>query len=528
MTMVCFVLFSDAPDFQKEAFRDKLEKCPLPALELLDIGQQDPSIHTLEFRSNGQGSSDSPTVFVSQMPAFPFEQSESETSGPLWPNSLEELGNNQSHWIVTTAGSDLPPIEAATLLTQVTDAILKSHPTAVGVLWNKHGLQISSKHFQQILATTPPDDLPLDLWIDITVIPAPDDDSPMVALTTGMDGFDLMEVECIGSPEPPDELHARISGVCQYLIQNGPVLLHGHTIGESDDERITVLHAKSAFGRDGDVLHLRYGDPETQQAAIPSNSPADKGWKSVLALLGIMAATGVLLFGIVTIVRWITAGDRGVATAPAKTASRVAAEPSKVAARQNTPQASPAEPDTTLGQAATTDATSNGAISPPVKTEEPASSKASPPKAEFKADEWDPYRREWRDSSGSSQAVGDIIAVERDQGETVVRVRTLDGDIESIPYKTLEQDQQPVARQWYEREQTRPVSADGSKLPLVNDRVKLKWGSKWWNGHVVEAEEDRYKVAYDGWSSSWDEWKTPAELRWPDDTPIAAAEESAP
>jgi hypothetical protein len=46
--------------------------------------------------------------------------------------------------------------------------------------------------------------------------------------------------------------------LCEYLLVNGPVIKDGHTVGESADEKIRVVHSPSAFGQEGQVMRLDY------------------------------------------------------------------------------------------------------------------------------------------------------------------------------------------------------------------------------------------------------------------------------
>ncbi|HEX8386569.1 MAG TPA: Tudor-knot domain-containing protein [Rubricoccaceae bacterium] len=49
--------------------------------------------------------------------------------------------------------------------------------------------------------------------------------------------------------------------------------------------------------------------------------------------------------------------------------------------------------------------------------------------------------------------------------------------------------------------------------------VHIDWEGTWYAGHVVEvgagATAGQYKIHYDGWADSWDEWVTPEKLRLP-------------
>ena len=57
----------------------------------------------------------------------------------------------------------------------------------------------------------------------------------------------------------------------------------------------------------------------------------------------------------------------------------------------------------------------------------------------------------------------------------------------------------------------------------AKETIEILWGGTWYKGSVVEVKGDQYKVHYDGWGSSWDEWVKKERLRKPAITPTAAA-----
>lgn len=52
-------------------------------------------------------------------------------------------------------------------------------------------------------------------------------------------------------------------------------------------------------------------------------------------------------------------------------------------------------------------------------------------------------------------------------------------------------------------------SSKGSSADMIylkGDKVEILWNSKWYKGNVLETKGKEYKVHYDGWASSYDEW----------------------
>ena len=49
----------------------------------------------------------------------------------------------------------------------------------------------------------------------------------------------------------------------------------------------------------------------------------------------------------------------------------------------------------------------------------------------------------------------------------------------------------------------------------VGTKVEILWSGSWYKGSVIEVKESKYKITYEGWSSSWDEWVGKDRLRLP-------------
>src|ERR1700692_2712165 len=47
----------------------------------------------------------------------------------------------------------------------------------------------------------------------------------------------------------------------------------------------------------------------------------------------------------------------------------------------------------------------------------------------------------------------------------------------------------------------------------AGDRVEVQWKGDWYQAGVIEVKGDEYKVHYDGYASSWDEWVDNSRIR---------------
>ena len=60
---------------------------------------------------------------------------------------------------------------------------------------------------------------------------------------------------------------------------------------------------------------------------------------------------------------------------------------------------------------------------------------------------------------------------------------------------------------------TEPDAGDPNATYAVGDAVDIYWGSAWWPGSIKKKDGSRYRITYQGYAESWDEWVTAARLR---------------
>ncbi len=196
-------------------------------------------------------------VFWAEMGApFPW----SDLEGPcatslLWPTAAEELQTHQVHWILSLMG-EFDPLTASTLLTQVTTVFLKCCPAALGVYWGNATLLVPKPMFIDFAESILPIGPPLLIWVDFRV--GTETARTSSGFSTGMKALGFMEIEAVETPEPPGKLRERMLAISEYLIQNGPVIRNGDTLGEDEHEKIRVVFSPSAFGQEGEVMRLVY------------------------------------------------------------------------------------------------------------------------------------------------------------------------------------------------------------------------------------------------------------------------------
>jgi len=197
------------------------------------------------------------SVVLGYMPApIPWTDLEGPcATSVLWPKATEELKNHAAHLIVTVSGN-FAPLEMSGLLTQATAAVMETCDDALGVFWCDATIVVPKGIFNKFAVRVLPLGPPLDIWVDYRIAKTAEQRS--AGFTKGLAALGHMELEALSSPEPPHELRERFAGLARYLLENGPVIRDGDTIGEDAEERIRVAYADSSFGVEGEVMTLVY------------------------------------------------------------------------------------------------------------------------------------------------------------------------------------------------------------------------------------------------------------------------------
>ena len=206
-------------------------------------------------------------LFVALMPApIPWSDLEGPcTTSLLWKNAVDEVKTHRAHYIVTIM-SELNEIERSIRLTQAATAVLAASDEAMGVYWGNATLVVPKPIFVEFAEQILPHGPPLDIWIDFRV--GWHADRRSAGFTQGMTALGHMELVAPDSPEKPSDLRERFQGLARYLLDNGPVIKDGDTVGQDANEKIRVVYGPSSFGHEGFVMQLHY-----------ESAPAKPWWK---------------------------------------------------------------------------------------------------------------------------------------------------------------------------------------------------------------------------------------------------------
>lgn len=180
----------------------------------------------------------------------------------LWKNAEEELREHTGHLIVTTFG-DAEPLDRMKFLTVVLAGMLGASDKALGVYWGGARLIVPSKLFQDMATQMLPDALPLFIWIGFRA--GENDDGTTSGFTTGLRDLGHKEFETDNATDSIGDLRERLFNLATYVLENGPVIKDGNTVGADADEKIQVIYSKSMFGNEGKVLRLDYQSPRKKK-----------------------------------------------------------------------------------------------------------------------------------------------------------------------------------------------------------------------------------------------------------------------
>lgn len=162
-----------------------------------------------------------------------------------WPAALEVLGAHATHVVVSTVGRAETPaqqLQAARAVTAVTGGLIATIPAAA-VLWDglvAHSAERWEQLSREAFAGYPR--IPFPLWVSIH----PFRDGHIIgAITFGLTPFGGREIEFEGAGADPNEIVTKVSGLIVYVLEHGPVLRDGDTLGASESDRIRIHHAVS-------------------------------------------------------------------------------------------------------------------------------------------------------------------------------------------------------------------------------------------------------------------------------------------
>jgi hypothetical protein len=174
----------------------------------------------------------------------------------MWPKQppIADLKKHRSHLLVTMMGGAMDRVRRRLMLTAVT-ALAARQAGVMAVYWPEATLVLFPPLFVNMAEEiNTPEVPPLYLWVDLRAFR--NEDGTTGLFTTGLARLGHMEIEIPSIEMEPGELREWLLNIMYYLLENGPVLQDGQTIGMSAEQKIQIRHCPSSFGHTGRVIRL--------------------------------------------------------------------------------------------------------------------------------------------------------------------------------------------------------------------------------------------------------------------------------
>jgi len=184
------------------------------------------------------------TAFLSYIPApIPEQEAEAAAAGNiLWPEGEVEVAKHRSHVIVGVLGSESDRATTLMTLSRLAACVLNTF-NGIGIYWGSGHVANSKETFMELLKEASTESLPLSLWIRYQ--PFENEDKSLGFYTLGLEQFGLMNIEVDRCLWQPMKLLEFIFDISHHLVNNGPVINDGDTVGEDENQRIHVKYAAS-------------------------------------------------------------------------------------------------------------------------------------------------------------------------------------------------------------------------------------------------------------------------------------------
>jgi hypothetical protein len=176
-----------------------------------------------------------------------------------WPEAAKDLEARRAHAIVTVMGGTDPRADYI-LLAKLAAATIDT-TQSIGVIWEAADAAWQADLFTDIVDSVG-NDLPMPLLFSVKLgrdseNPKADGQAAWLAMTYGLAAFDLMEIEVRGfTGNTPQVMIETMQNIGAYLLEAGPVIADGHTVGPDEQTRIMVRHEESTLNPGTTVYRL--------------------------------------------------------------------------------------------------------------------------------------------------------------------------------------------------------------------------------------------------------------------------------
>ena len=181
---------------------------------------------------------------VSEMPA-PVPKAEIDaalTNSMLCRDKQLVATEQKAHVIVGITTKDKTVIANRLLLTKLCEAVLKT-VDSIGVYWGASSQVIDSKVFVEFAKEATDKQLPMAIWMSLTVETDPNDKTSFYS--NGLEDLGYTEVEVINLKMPIVDAYYFLLDFMNYVIVSGDNIRDGDTIGRNAEEKLKVRYLPS-------------------------------------------------------------------------------------------------------------------------------------------------------------------------------------------------------------------------------------------------------------------------------------------
>jgi hypothetical protein len=246
---IVVALLLESASFPIEAFLKEVAKTHFAGRKAKDIGREDSNVFGFQLADD---------IFACVLIDVPAP---SDVEGPLetawmWPKEfpISKVKKHRAHLLMTMTGGKASRVERRLVMTAVT-ALAANQPGVLAVWWMEATQVLYPPVFIEMAREfNAPDKVPLYLWVDVRIFG--NEDGTLGMFTTGLKPLGLMELEIPRIEIDPEELREWTMSIMYYMMDKGPVLLDGQTIGMTEDHKMKIKHRAGSFGQGGKVIRL--------------------------------------------------------------------------------------------------------------------------------------------------------------------------------------------------------------------------------------------------------------------------------
>jgi len=183
----------------------------------------------------------------------------------IWPEARDVMQHHQAHAIVGLVGDPqdhLGNLNGAAAVTLVAGALATLLPTAALVSIEGR-VVMKPDMFGPLAVGLAKHEVPVSFWTTVALVNGERgaDGAEMVgAMSYGLQPFIGRELEFVPASLPAVGLAERLTGLCQHLIMNGPVIKDNDTVGLTPDEQIASRYRAEGARAGVPIIELSISD----------------------------------------------------------------------------------------------------------------------------------------------------------------------------------------------------------------------------------------------------------------------------